>query len=204
MSESRGPIAQSTGNLRPRDDIQAVVNFRTIGFVMTAGAKATGPDFAAGVPLTELAENGTIVGRVGNEPVLLSRFAEEMFAVSGTCTHYGSALEPGTTLRRLWGVSRVSSRCRSRRRSGKRRSCAGRSTAWFARPTDQCSSWNSRPGGPDPSMTGSSISTSPRLADSLSMRQRCSARSFIYKQATVSRRRARRSASYWLTVITQP
>jgi apoptosis-inducing factor 3 len=56
---------------------------------------ATGPDFSAGVSLNEIPENGTIAGRVGDEPILLSRFDGEFFAVSGACTHYGAHLADG-------------------------------------------------------------------------------------------------------------
>ena len=59
----------------------------------TAGA--SGPDFASGVPLAELPDGGTLSGRVGDEPVLLSRMDGGMFAVSGTCTHYGGHLGDG-------------------------------------------------------------------------------------------------------------
>jgi len=56
---------------------------------------ATGPDFSAGFPLSDIAENGTVAGRVGDEPVLLSRFNGSLYAVSGTCTHYGGHLADG-------------------------------------------------------------------------------------------------------------
>ena len=54
----------------------------------------SGPDFALGVPLAEIPENGTLPGRVGDEPVLLSRLDGELFAVGGACTHYGGQLAP--------------------------------------------------------------------------------------------------------------
>jgi NADPH-dependent 2,4-dienoyl-CoA reductase/sulfur reductase-like enzyme/nitrite reductase/ring-hydroxylating ferredoxin subunit len=56
---------------------------------------ATGPDFLAGVSLNDIPEGGTITGRVGDEPVLLSRFDGDFFAVSGACTHYGAHLADG-------------------------------------------------------------------------------------------------------------
>ena len=62
---------------------------------MGANAAAIGPDFTLGVKLGELPVSGTIAGHVGDEPVLLSRIDGELFAVSGTCTHYGAALASG-------------------------------------------------------------------------------------------------------------
>jgi apoptosis-inducing factor 3 len=62
---------------------------------MSEQATPTGPDFSAGVALADVPENGTLVGRVGDESVLLSRFGEELFAISGTCTHYGGQLGKG-------------------------------------------------------------------------------------------------------------
>jgi NADPH-dependent 2,4-dienoyl-CoA reductase/sulfur reductase-like enzyme/nitrite reductase/ring-hydroxylating ferredoxin subunit len=56
---------------------------------------ASGPDFSAGFPLGNIPENGTVAGRVGDEPVLLSRFDGSLYAVSGACTHYGGHLADG-------------------------------------------------------------------------------------------------------------
>lgn len=56
---------------------------------------ASGPDFAQGVRLTEIPLRGMLAGRVGDEPVLLSRFDGELLAVGGACTHYGTALAGG-------------------------------------------------------------------------------------------------------------
>jgi len=56
---------------------------------------ATGPDFSSGFPLGDIPEEGTVAGRVGDEPVLLSRFAGSLYAVSGACTHYGGHLAEG-------------------------------------------------------------------------------------------------------------
>jgi nitrite reductase/ring-hydroxylating ferredoxin subunit len=47
------------------------------------------------VTLSDVADGATIAGRVGEDAVLLSRFDGELFAVSGTCTHYGGALAEG-------------------------------------------------------------------------------------------------------------
>ena len=62
---------------------------------MAGPANATGPDFSQGISLAEVPIEGTIGGRVGNEAVLLSRIEGELFAVGGTCTHYGGHLADG-------------------------------------------------------------------------------------------------------------
>jgi NADPH-dependent 2,4-dienoyl-CoA reductase/sulfur reductase-like enzyme/nitrite reductase/ring-hydroxylating ferredoxin subunit len=56
---------------------------------------ATGPDFSSGFPLSDIPNEGTVAGRVGDEPVLLSRFSGSLYAVSGACTHYGGHLADG-------------------------------------------------------------------------------------------------------------
>ena len=53
---------------------------------MGASQEATGPDFGQGVERNALADGATLTGRVGDEPVLLSRRGDEFFAVSGACT----------------------------------------------------------------------------------------------------------------------
>lgn len=58
-------------------------------------AAVSGPDFAQGIALDAIPESGTVAGRVGDDPVLLSRFDGELFAVGGVCTHYGGALAEG-------------------------------------------------------------------------------------------------------------
>jgi NADPH-dependent 2,4-dienoyl-CoA reductase/sulfur reductase-like enzyme/nitrite reductase/ring-hydroxylating ferredoxin subunit len=60
-------------------------------------ASATGPDFSQGVDLSAVAVGETLAGRVGDQPVLLSNFDGELFAVGGSCTHYGAALSEGVT-----------------------------------------------------------------------------------------------------------
>ena len=61
-----------------------------------SGAEAPeGPDFSTGIAIADVPTNGTLAGRVGAEPVLLSRLDGELFAVGGSCTHYGAALGQG-------------------------------------------------------------------------------------------------------------
>ena len=62
---------------------------------MGEAAAATGPDFSQGVPAADIPDEGTLAGRVGDEPVLLSRLGGRLYAVGGTCTHYGAALAGG-------------------------------------------------------------------------------------------------------------
>jgi apoptosis-inducing factor 3 len=62
---------------------------------MGGNVTATGPDFALGVNLPEVPASGTLAGQANGEPVLLSRIDGELFAVSGTCTHYGALLAAG-------------------------------------------------------------------------------------------------------------
>ena len=62
---------------------------------MSGAATAEGPDFSVGIAIADVPPGGTLVGRVGEHPVLLSRLGGELFAVSGTCTHSGAALGEG-------------------------------------------------------------------------------------------------------------
>jgi NADPH-dependent 2,4-dienoyl-CoA reductase/sulfur reductase-like enzyme/nitrite reductase/ring-hydroxylating ferredoxin subunit len=55
----------------------------------------SGPDLAKGVPLSSLPAAGVLAGHVDGAPVLLSRFDDGIFAVSGACTHYGGPLADG-------------------------------------------------------------------------------------------------------------
>ena len=55
----------------------------------------SGPNLAEGIRATELREGGMISGHVGDEPVLLTRVGQEVFAIGGKCTHYGGPLAEG-------------------------------------------------------------------------------------------------------------
>lgn len=70
---------------------------------MGESASASGPDFSRGIALNEIPEEGTIAGRFGDDPVLLSRLGGKLFAIGGACTHYGGnlghGLARGTTVR---------------------------------------------------------------------------------------------------------
>jgi apoptosis-inducing factor 3 len=58
-------------------------------------AKPSGPDLAQGVALAELADDGKLVGHVGDDQVLLVRRGTELFAVGAHCTHYHAPLVDG-------------------------------------------------------------------------------------------------------------
>ena len=58
-------------------------------------AAASGPDFSQGIAVNDVPAEGTIGGRVGDDPVLLSRLDGELFAIGGSCTHYGGHLADG-------------------------------------------------------------------------------------------------------------
>jgi NADPH-dependent 2,4-dienoyl-CoA reductase/sulfur reductase-like enzyme/nitrite reductase/ring-hydroxylating ferredoxin subunit len=55
----------------------------------------SGPDLAAGIPSSDLADGAMLLGHVGEEPVLLARSGGGIFAVGATCTHYGGPLAEG-------------------------------------------------------------------------------------------------------------
>ncbi|MGE5346797.1 MAG: FAD-dependent oxidoreductase [Acidithiobacillales bacterium] len=57
--------------------------------------KPTGPDFQAGVPFESVPDGGMLLGRVGDDAVLLARRGEKVFAVGAKCTHYGGPLAEG-------------------------------------------------------------------------------------------------------------
>jgi NADPH-dependent 2,4-dienoyl-CoA reductase/sulfur reductase-like enzyme/nitrite reductase/ring-hydroxylating ferredoxin subunit len=54
-----------------------------------------GPDLAAGVPFVKLTDGGLLEGHVDDEPVLLARQGDGVFAVGAKCTHYGAPLADG-------------------------------------------------------------------------------------------------------------
>jgi NADPH-dependent 2,4-dienoyl-CoA reductase/sulfur reductase-like enzyme/nitrite reductase/ring-hydroxylating ferredoxin subunit len=52
-------------------------------------------DLERGVPFADLPDGGTLMGRVGDEDVMLARQGDELFAVGAFCTHYHGALAEG-------------------------------------------------------------------------------------------------------------
>jgi NADPH-dependent 2,4-dienoyl-CoA reductase/sulfur reductase-like enzyme/nitrite reductase/ring-hydroxylating ferredoxin subunit len=74
---------------------------------MSENAKQrSGPDLAAGVAITEIADGAMLEGHVGEEAVLLARRGDELFAVGAACTHYhgplAGGLMVGDTVRCPW------------------------------------------------------------------------------------------------------
>ena len=62
---------------------------------MSNPPSASGPDLTQGIGVDDLSPKGMLLGRVGEEPVLLVRRGERLFAVGATCTHYGGPLAEG-------------------------------------------------------------------------------------------------------------
>src|SRR5262245_60086153 len=58
-------------------------------------AKPTGPDLTKGVALADIADGGMLLGRVGDEEVLVARKGTEVFAVAAHCSHYHGPLAEG-------------------------------------------------------------------------------------------------------------
>jgi apoptosis-inducing factor 3 len=58
-------------------------------------AEPTGPDLRQGIAFDDLADGGMLTGHVGDEPVLLARRGEDVFAIGAVCTHYGAPLADG-------------------------------------------------------------------------------------------------------------
>jgi nitrite reductase/ring-hydroxylating ferredoxin subunit/thioredoxin reductase len=58
-------------------------------------SQLSGPDFAQGLALAQLADGAMLLGHVGEQPVLLARRGREVFAIDAACTHYGGPLAEG-------------------------------------------------------------------------------------------------------------
>jgi apoptosis-inducing factor 3 len=54
-----------------------------------------GPDLAAGLPLSHIADGAMLLGHAQGEQVLLARRGAEVFAVGASCTHYHAPLNDG-------------------------------------------------------------------------------------------------------------
>lgn len=61
----------------------------------STSSEISGPDLAAGVPLSSVADNGMLLGHVQGEAVLLARRGNDLFAIGATCSHYGGPLAQG-------------------------------------------------------------------------------------------------------------
>jgi NADPH-dependent 2,4-dienoyl-CoA reductase/sulfur reductase-like enzyme/nitrite reductase/ring-hydroxylating ferredoxin subunit len=63
--------------------------------VVSGSPAPSGPDLRSGIPLSSLADGAMVQGHVGDEPVLLVRRGDEVFALAAHCTHYGAPLADG-------------------------------------------------------------------------------------------------------------
>ena len=55
----------------------------------------SGPDLSAGIAVAEIPDGGMLGGHVGDQPVLVARIGDEIFAIGAQCTHYGGPLAEG-------------------------------------------------------------------------------------------------------------
>jgi apoptosis-inducing factor 3 len=73
---------------------------------MANAEDAAKPDFKRGFPLAQLPDGSMVLGRVGEDDVVLARRGDEVFAVGAHCTHYhgplAEGLMAGDTVRCPW------------------------------------------------------------------------------------------------------
>ncbi|WP_374079299.1 FAD-dependent oxidoreductase [Bdellovibrio bacteriovorus] len=62
---------------------------------MAVSAKTSGPDFSKGVSEDVLKDGESLLGHVGDEPVLLVRQEGMFYAIGAKCSHYGGPLNEG-------------------------------------------------------------------------------------------------------------
>lgn len=62
---------------------------------MSEPIQPSGPELSEGVAVTDVPDNGILVGQFKGEPVLLVRKGQSVFAVGAACTHYGAPLAEG-------------------------------------------------------------------------------------------------------------
>ena len=60
-----------------------------------AATTLSGPDLAAGVPVSNLPDGAMLLGHAHGQTVLLARRGNELFAIGALCTHYGGPLGDG-------------------------------------------------------------------------------------------------------------
>ena len=58
-------------------------------------AQLVGPDLAAGLDASSLANGDKLLGHANGEQVLLARVGDEFYAIGASCTHYGGPLAEG-------------------------------------------------------------------------------------------------------------
>ena len=75
-----------------------------------APSTPAGPDLAQGIMLAVLADNGMLLGHVGDDAVLVARRGDAFFAIGATCSHYNGPLAEGVmagdTVRCPWHHAR--------------------------------------------------------------------------------------------------
>ena len=62
---------------------------------MTDSRQTERRDLTAGVLASSVADGATLLGRVGDDDVVLARSGDEFFAVGAHCTHYRGPLAEG-------------------------------------------------------------------------------------------------------------
>jgi NADPH-dependent 2,4-dienoyl-CoA reductase/sulfur reductase-like enzyme/nitrite reductase/ring-hydroxylating ferredoxin subunit len=62
---------------------------------MDDAGDATQPDLTAGIVISTLEDGGMLLGRAGDDDVVLARSGDELFAVGAHCTHYRGPLVDG-------------------------------------------------------------------------------------------------------------
>ena len=59
---------------------------------MAKSAEPAKLDLTAGVPVASIPSGNTVLGRVGDDDVVLARAGDRFFAVGAYCTHYHLSL----------------------------------------------------------------------------------------------------------------
>src|SRR5579871_3257773 len=122
---------------------------------MAEDKQLSGPDLKSGVELDKLIENEPFLGHYEGEAVILVRQGDHVFAMAGTCSHYGGPLAEGllvgNTIRCPWHHARFNIHtgeaqgapalnplpCFNVRRDGNRVSIMGKMEADFRVPCPQ-------------------------------------------------------------------
>jgi apoptosis-inducing factor 3 len=65
---------------------------------MSSEQSLAGPDLSAGIQISQVPDEGMILGHAQGEPVLLARSAGNWFAIGAVCSHYSGPLSEGLML----------------------------------------------------------------------------------------------------------
>jgi nitrite reductase/ring-hydroxylating ferredoxin subunit len=63
--------------------------------MVSDSSKTIGPDLTQVIQFTDLLDGTMLTVHVGDEPVLLVRQGEDVFAIGALCTHYSGPLAEG-------------------------------------------------------------------------------------------------------------